>query len=59
MRQARLPDRQHLVAQAGEDCARAGFGVQQDCSNPHGSIESKRIVVQRKGLGLSRTCGRL
>ena len=30
----------------------------QGCRNPHGSVELKRLVLQKKGQGLGRACVR-
>ena len=54
----RIPDFRHFIVEAGPDLERAGFVILQGCRNPHRSVELKRIVLQRKGLGLGRTCVR-
>ena len=37
----------------------AGFVILQGCRNPHRSVELKRLVLQRHGLGIGRICLRL
>jgi diamine N-acetyltransferase len=46
----RFPDSRHFIVEAQGE--RLGFAILQGCRNPHGSIELKRLVLQRKGEGL-------
>jgi diamine N-acetyltransferase len=57
----RFPDFRHFIVEAGDPLVRAGFVILQGCRNPHGSVELKRIVLQREGQGqgVGRTCVRL
>ncbi len=49
----RIPDFRHFIVETeGAD----GFVILQGCRNPHGSVELKRLVLQRKGQGLGRRC---
>lgn len=53
----RIPDFRHFIVESGTHVAeRAGFIILQGCRNPHGSIELKRIVMQKRRLGLGRAC---
>lgn len=54
----RFPDARHFIVEA-DARERIGFVILQGCRNPHGSIELKRLVLQRKGQGLGRQCVRL
>lgn len=54
----RFPDFRHLIVEAPESTERIGFVILQGCRNPNGSVELKRIVLQRKGQGLGRICVR-
>lgn len=54
----RFPDFRHFVVEAPESSERIGFVILQGCRNPHGSVELKRLVLQRKGEGLGRVCVR-
>ena len=45
-------------APADADGGRDGFVIVQGCRNPHGSVELKRLVLQKKGQGLGRACVR-
>ena len=55
----RIPDCRHFIVEVGPDLPRAGFVILQGLRNPHGSMELKRVVLQRKGHGLGRACVRL
>ena len=55
----RFPDFRHFIVDAGGSAAGDGFVILQGCRNPHGSVELKRLVLQRKGEGLGRECVRL
>ncbi|HZV93040.1 MAG TPA: GNAT family protein, partial [Caldimonas sp.] len=55
----RFPDFRHFIVEAGEAWPSAGFVILQGCRNPHGAVELKRLVLQRKGVGIGRTCVRL
>ena len=55
----RFPDFRHFIVEAGDGYPSAGFVILQGCSNKHGSVELKRIVLQPKGQGYGRTCVRL
>jgi RimJ/RimL family protein N-acetyltransferase len=55
----RFPDFRHFIIEAGPQYERSGFVILQGCRNPHGSVELKRMVLQRKGQGLGRACVRL
>lgn len=55
----RFPDFRHFIVEAGPGTAACGFVILQGCRNPQGSVELKRIVLQRKGEGLGRACVRL
>ena len=54
----RFPDCRHFVVEDGQQ-QRIGFVILQGCRNPQGSVELKRLVLQRKGEGLGRACVRL
>jgi diamine N-acetyltransferase len=55
----RFPDFRHFIVEAGEGTQAIGFVILQGCRNPHGSVELKRLVLQRKGEGLGRACVKL
>jgi RimJ/RimL family protein N-acetyltransferase len=55
----RFPDSRHFIIDSGPALERTGFAILQGCRNPHGSIELKRLVMQRKGEGLGRQVVRL
>lgn len=59
----RFADCRHFIIETGSNAdsagTRDGFVIVQGCRNPHRSIELKRLVLQRKGLGLGRQCVRL
>jgi RimJ/RimL family protein N-acetyltransferase len=56
----RIPDFRHFMVEADDEgAAGVGFVILQGCRNPAGSVELKRIVLQRKGEGLGRACVRL
>jgi len=54
----RIPDFRHFIVESGSAADREGFVILQGCRNPHGSIELKRIVLQRRRQGLGRACVR-
>lgn len=55
----RIPDFRHFIVEAAPEFGAAGFAILQGCRNPHGSVELKRIVLQRKGEGFGRECVRM
>lgn len=55
----RFPDFRHFIVEAGTGTQATGFVILQGCRSPHRSVELKRIVLQRKGEGLGRSCVRL
>jgi len=48
------PDCAHLLIRKGVDAERLGFLMLFGISSPHRSIEFRRIVVIRKGVGIGR-----
>jgi diamine N-acetyltransferase len=55
----RFPDFRHFIVESGSGTDATGFVILQGCRSPHLAVELKRIVLQRKGLGLGRACVRL
>jgi diamine N-acetyltransferase len=54
----RFPDCRHFIVEDSRQ-DRIGFVILQGCRNPQGSVELKRLVLQRKGEGLGRQVLRL
>lgn len=53
----RIPDFRHFVVEAA-DAVPVGFVILQGCRNPHGSVELKRLVLNRRRTGVGRACVR-
>ncbi len=55
----RFPDFRHFIIEAGNEWSASpavGFVILQGCRSPHKNLELKRIVIEKKGVGLGRTC---
>lgn len=55
----RFPDFRHFIIEAGDEWSASpavGFVILQGCRSPHKNLELKRIVIEKKGLGLGRAC---
>jgi diamine N-acetyltransferase len=55
----RFPDFRHFIIEAGDEWSASpavGFVILQGCRSPHKNLELKRIVIEKKGVGLGRTC---
>ena len=55
----RFPDFRHFIIEGGPGLDAAGFLILIGCRSPHHSLELKRMVVQKKGLGVGRTALRV
>ncbi|TFY97120.1 GNAT family N-acetyltransferase [Ramlibacter humi] len=55
----RFPDFRHFIVEGGDGLDAVGFLILIGCKSPHQSLELKRMVIQRKGVGYGRAALRV
>ena len=55
----RFPDFRHFIVEGGSGLESVGFLILIGCRSPHRSLELKRMVIQKKGIGLGRAALRV